>query len=103
MDKYIYEDNTIFELGEGKAYYPVIHLDYHEVIGAYAKVRLSYLLEHNLEFLAKLADDDKFDDYFASYQKEIAGKEEHIASKFNIQGSMTKLMAREMLMYQDIS
>ena len=103
MDKYIYEDNTIYELGEGNAYYQVTNLDFHEVKGNYAKVRLNYLLEHNLEFLAKLADDDKFDDYFISYQREMAGKEERIASKSKIQDSMTKLMEREMLMYQDIS
>ena len=103
MNNYICENNTIFELGEGKAYYPVIHLDYHEVKGDYAKVRLNYLLEHDLEFLAKLADDDKFDDYFISYQKEMVQQEILIVSKNQNQDTMARLMARELLMYQDIT
>jgi len=105
LEKYIYEDATIYELGEHDVYYYVIRPEHHDecLRGSYAKVRFNYFLENNLEFLAELANNDKFDDYFLSYQKEMVGKEKFIISKSNPQDVMAKLMAREFIMYQELT
>ena len=105
LEKYIYEDDTIYELGEHDVYYYVIRPEHHEecLRGSYSKVRFNYLLENNLEFLAELANNDKFDDYFFSYQKEMVEKEQFIVSKSNSKDVMAKLMAREFLMYQELT
>ena len=103
LKRYIYEDNSIFELGEGNAYYQVTNLDFHEVKGNYAKVRLNYLLEHDLEFLVELANNDKFDEYFINYQREMADKENQVFGKMKIKDAMSKLLAQEIVIYQDLN
>lgn len=103
MDKYICENDIIYKLDEQEHYNPVVFLDCYEVKGEYAKVRLNYLLENNLGFLVQLDDEDKFDEYFENYQKEMYATELQIVRKSKKQDAISNLMARELLMYQDIS
>jgi hypothetical protein len=48
LEKYIYEDDTIYELGEHDVYYYVFRPKYHEKAQSsnYAKTRFNFLLEH---------------------------------------------------------
>lgn len=103
LKKFIYEDATIYELGENDVYYFVTKPEYYDIKGCYAKSRFEFLLENNLEFLAYLADNNRFEDYFISYQKEMMQQERLIFQKSQKQDAMSKLMAREILLYQDLT
>ena len=104
LEKYIYENDTIYELNEKEFYEPVIVLRLHEdsICNLYAKIRLKYLLENNLEFLVELVNSDNFDEYFINYGEEMAEKEKFIYGKMKLKDVMSKLLAREIVIYQEL-
>jgi|GEM_PF-4646232 len=105
LERYIYENGIIYELGEHDCYYPAVYIDGYldDINGNYAKARFEYLLECGLELLVELAAEDKIIEYFTHYQQRMCEEEKQIIAQSTIQDKMAEFIAQEILMYQDMN
>ena len=59
--------------------------------------------ENQPEYILKLLDQGRLFDFLESYEKEQMKNENRFYEKSKIQDKMTRMMAREWLMYQDLT
>ena len=103
MNKYLFEENGfVYELDNNEFYNPIDYIPPHN-LPPYASVKFEYMKEHQPEYILKLLDEGRLFEVLESYEKEQIINENRIYEKSEIQDSMTRMMAREWLMYQELT
>lgn len=103
MDKYLFEENGfIYELDSNEFYNPIDYIP-PRTLPPYSKVKFEYMKDNQPEYVLHLLDEGRLFDFLESYEKEQIINENRICEKSEIQDSMTRMMAREWLMYQDLT
>ena len=103
MDKYLFEENGfVYELDNNEFYNPIDYIPSHN-LPPYASVKFEYMKEHQPEYILHLLDEGSLFDFLGNYEKEQIKNETCFYKKSKIQDKMTQIMAREWLMYQDLT
>ncbi len=103
MEKYLFDDNGfVYELDSNEYYNPIAYISPHN-LPPYAKVKLEYTKEHQPEYVLALLDEGNLFEFLSNYNMAQVSTENRIYDKAGIKDGMTRMMAREWLMYQDLT